>query len=138
MVDRGVAESISRAVVRTAVRNILRTLQASTARFNSLSSILLAASSLIPIQSARADCPPETICVSVASDTGDSSQVGTFSWAIAQANAGGNQTISFDDSVFTSAQAAVREAASCPANSAATDYFFFTYFVTLRGPTSAP
>lgn len=52
---------------------------------------------------ALAACASGTICVTQTTDTGDASSVGSFSWAITQANMGGDQTISFDSSVFTGA-----------------------------------
>lgn len=101
------ASSVTRAGGRRRVKRVRadiggdpQALRTSMSHARSVPAMLLAASALVPIDSAHAACPPGTICVSMATDTGDASQVGTFSWAIAQANAGGDQIISFDDAVF--------------------------------------
>lgn len=52
---------------------------------------------------AYAACAAGSICVTQTTDAGNSAVVGSFSWAIAQANAGGNRTISFDTAAFAGA-----------------------------------
>lgn len=63
---------------------------------------LILPGSVIP-DIAQAACAPDTLCVIQAIDTGDIYAFGSFSWAITEANAGGNQTISFDSDIFSGA-----------------------------------
>ncbi|MCF7647237.1 hypothetical protein, partial [Pseudochrobactrum asaccharolyticum] len=52
---------------------------------------------------ALAACESNVICITQTTDAGNPSVVGSYSWAIQQANAGGNMTIGFDSAVFTGA-----------------------------------
>jgi len=65
----------------------------------SISTLVLAMLALSdPVYAA---CAGGTICVTQTTDTGDVNAQGSLSWAIAQANASGNQTIAFDPAAFT-------------------------------------
>jgi len=60
----------------------------------------MGAAILLPTQSEAACSNSGAICVTQTTDTGDINAQGSLSWAIAQANAGGNKTIAFDPAAF--------------------------------------
>ncbi|MBB2972341.1 autotransporter outer membrane beta-barrel domain-containing protein [Mesorhizobium sp. RMAD-H1] len=66
--------------------------------------LLLGSAAILPAfltDSAQAACAAGAICVTRTTDNGDVNAQGSLSWAIAQANAGGNKTIAFDPAAFT-------------------------------------
>jgi len=65
--------------------------------------LLLGSTAILPAfftDNAQAACAGGAICVTQTTDNGDVNALGSLSWAIAQANKGGNQTIAFDPDAF--------------------------------------
>ncbi|KXF79114.1 hypothetical protein ATN84_05115 [Paramesorhizobium deserti] len=85
--------------------NSFRVVQGSRrSRCLDLALVLLGSTAILPAflaGNAQAACADGAICVTQTTDNGDVNARGSLSWAIAQANAGGNKTIAFDPEAFT-------------------------------------
>ncbi|PRD44274.1 hypothetical protein C5748_06690 [Phyllobacterium phragmitis] len=72
-------------------------------RYFKLVFLLLGSTAILPAlftTGAQAACGGTAICVTRTTDTGDANVTGSLSWAISQANRGGDQTIAFDPDAF--------------------------------------